>query len=156
MSWREGIPIGSMKPVLFLLLIVIAFFLRVGDLGKFNPIAPDEISWMMVGASLIEKGAPSSWTMFPHKNVAMSEGCRQAVTPFLAHPPAFSLVVGGWAWLVGETDWCVTNWAQVRVPMIIISILTIIVTFLFVRRVFDNTTANFVLLAFVFFFRHMW
>lgn len=150
-----GLKVGSLKPLLFLALILIAVLLRAGNLGEFRPMDPDEVSWLMVGTSLIKTGKPTAWTMFGGAYGKAGIAAGETVTPYLDHPPLFSLLVGGWAYWLGETNAAQFNWELVRIPMIVISVLTIIVTWLFVRRVFGGTMANFVLLAFVFFPTHV-
>ncbi len=150
-----GLENKSFKPLLFLVLIVIAVLLRAGNLGEFHPIDPDETSWLMVGTSLIATGEPTGWTIFQGVYFNAGVNAEALVTPYLDHPPLFSLIVGGWAYALGETDMKKLNWELVRIPMIVISILTIIFTYLFVRRAFGNTLAVFVLLAFVFFPSHV-
>ncbi|MFH1354200.1 MAG: glycosyltransferase family 39 protein [bacterium] len=150
-----NLEVGSLKPLLFLALIVIAVLLRAGNLGGFHPMDADEKSWLMVGVSLLNERVPSSWSLFSHLGVAREAGCGQVMTPFLAHPPLFGLLIGGWARLTGQDDWCNFNWALIRVPMIIISVLTISVTYLLVKKLFGGRLALFTILAFVFFPSHI-
>jgi hypothetical protein len=149
--------VGSLKPLLFLVLIIIAVLLRSVNLGEFRPanLGPDEQSWLMVGTSLIETGTPTAWTIFYGTYWAAGINTSATVTPYLDHPPLFSLLVGGWAYWLGEMNMGSLNWELVRIPMIVISVLTIIFTYLFVRRAFGYTEATFVLLAFVFFPSHV-
>ena len=147
---------SAVRPYLFVGLLLVAVLLRVGGLGGLTNVEADEKQWYMVGTSLLAEGLPPYWTGFadPPGN-GTYKSCHGVVAPFLDNPPFFSLLVGGWATLVGETDWCDINWSLVRAPMLVISVLTMVFTYLLARRVFGGTVAAFVLLAFVFFPSHI-
>jgi len=151
-----GLRTEAFKLLLFLGLITIALLLRTVNLGEFHPIDLDEKTWLMVGTSLIDTGQPTTWSIFVGAySKAGADINTESVTPYLDHPPLFSLLVGGWAHFWGETDTNNLNWELVRVPMIVISLATIILTYLFVRRAFGKTMALFTLTAFVFFPSHV-
>ena len=153
---KNRMEVASFLFVIFLL--VVGLLLRTGDLGNFNVSGRDETAWLFIGTSLLEDGVPTSWSMEKYFEFLESTEvvmCKKVVTPFLGHPPLFALVIGVWARLVNEVNWCVIDWSLVRVPMIVITMATIVVTWLFVRKVYGGLLAGFVLLAFVFFPSHV-
>ena len=154
--WRTGKVKVTYRQVLVVFLLIVGLFLRIVNLGDFQPILDDEKTWLMVGTSVIQTGVPSTWTLFYDaymRGGIMPQG--NIVTPYLDHPPLFSLMVGGWAWLVGETDVQNMDWAKVRLPMIILSIATIGLLYVYTKRVFGPTLALFTLAAMVFFPSHV-
>ena len=138
-----------------LLLLVVAVLLRAGKLSEFRPSELDEKSWLMVGVSLFDTGVPSAWTIYDEVYGPAGALFGPVVKPYLDHPPLFSLFVGGWAYLLGENNPENFHWGLVRWPMIGIALASILVTFLFVRRVFGVAQALLTLSAFVFFPSHI-
>ncbi len=142
---------------LVILLLLIGMGLRGYRLGEFMVpfLNNDEKSWLFNGTSLLSEGEPASWTIFWDREGVVSRMCNTVVVPYLAHPPLFSLLIGGWANIVGETDWCDINWGLIRLPMWLISGLTLWLTFWLMLQVGGKRMAVFSLAAFTFFPSHV-
>lgn len=151
----------------WLLWLLIAIFLFLGvavrsyRLGILRPIEDDEISWILPGVTLITKGSPESWTAFwdrypddLHTYYLGSEDYT-TVIPFLDHPPAFSLTMGAWTILTGNHNSTVLNWAILRLPMILISLLTLISTSFLAYRLTNKMVAILTLVNAVFLPTHI-
>ncbi|HEX3559386.1 MAG TPA: glycosyltransferase family 39 protein [Pyrinomonadaceae bacterium] len=146
--------------VLLALLAALAFSVRAQKLGSLHPFDLDERVWLLTGTSLIQKGTPASWTIFwdkyPHReNMPFGGVNHLVVEPFLDHPPLFALGVGAWAALTGNNGPKPLNWAVLRLPMVLLALATIGVTWLFLRRLCGPPLSSFTLLAFSFFPAHI-
>lgn len=151
----------SLRLGLFVVCVVgLGVLLRSINLDSLHSIEADERSWHQVGLSLLRDGVPATWTIFYAAYnspvvIPCAQGSGIAVRPYLDHPPVFSLLIGMWAYLVRQTDFCEVNWVLLRIPMIILAGATLILTFLFVRRFLGLSSALFALLAFTFFPSHV-
>lgn len=143
------------------LLLVVAFALRSVHLGDLHTVQADEYSWMLAGNSLLHTGTPSSWTIpwsFTNYSVYYSAAREEfngeiywVVTPWLDHPPLFSLLIGSWLSVMPVGDIHAPAWVVVRLPMVGVAIATILCTFLFVYRLAGKRVAWLTLLAYTFF-----
>ena len=112
----------------------------------------DELAWTWQGQSLIADHRPSSWsylTAYPHvgtMQVPGLSGTLPYVRDWMDHPPLFGLLVGGWAWLNGETTAQSVTPGVIRLVPIALSAATLALTFLVARRLFNPRVA-FVALA---------
>ena len=140
--------------LIVLLLLVIGLGLRSYHLGDLHNVEPDERAFLMAGTSIIRDGVPTAWIIpWPEHNwdAYWQVTDTNIVTPYLDHPPLFYTGVGLWAYLVGQDDLSDPDWLLLRLPMIAISGLTMLLTFLFVQRAFNTTLALFTLAAYAFF-----
>lgn len=142
------------------LILALAAAARSQNLAALHPFEADERLWLLMGASLIQTGVPASWTIYWEKYDNMSIlplGGQEhvVVTPFLDHPPLFGLGMGLWAALTGNNTPAPFNWAILRIPMIFISLASLIMTALLLRRLFGASYALTTLVAFAFFPAHV-
>jgi uncharacterized membrane protein len=90
------------------------------------------------GLNLVLHGDAYTWSYFhayPSHTIVSANGTTYPlVHHWLDHPPGFSLVIGAWLWLIGVRDMFAVTAAQVRVPPILFSTLTIPLTHLLGRR----------------------
>ncbi|MBP7875828.1 glycosyltransferase family 39 protein, partial [Candidatus Woesebacteria bacterium] len=91
---------------------------------------------------------PQSWTVFwelypwdSYHYIELGGQKDTVVQPYLDHPPLFSIMVGGWTIITGNATSAAFDWAVLRFPMIVISMLTILFTGLFVDQVFGRKQA---------------
>lgn len=143
----------SRKSLVVIFLFVIALGLRLYRVEVLNSAPKDEKLWLMAGVSLLKEGAPTAWTIgWPqHRWDKYWKVNNPVVTPWLDHPPLFALLVGGWANLMGVENIEITNQAVLRFPMVVMSIVTIFVTWLLTRQIFNEQAALFVLAVYTFF-----
>lgn len=141
------------KTFLVLLLLLIAFSLRMYRVDVLTSAANDERLWLMAGVSLLKEGAPTAWTIgwSQHRWDKYWYSEDGVVTPWLDHPPLFALFTGGWSLLMGGLDINEPNQAALRFPMVVISVVTIFFTWLLARRIFNEQVAVFVLAVYTFF-----
>ena len=135
--------------------LAIACALRSAHLADFHLIDHDEISWLLSGKALLDTGTPSGWTIYHAAYAAHGATDSSNVTPYLDHPPLFALGIGLWAKFVGQSEPWQPDWRLVRLPMIAISLLSILAAWAFVKRAFGTLQANFTLLAFAFLPSHV-
>lgn len=113
------------KKILFpVLLVIFALFLRLWQYEYF-PIGgetADEFAWTLLGASLIEERAPTSWSYFEgYKDFYYKEGIFPAplVRPALDHPPLFSFLPG--AAHAFKTEWIeYPSLKVIRLPLVLL------------------------------------
>ncbi|OGY38011.1 MAG: hypothetical protein A3I08_01355 [Candidatus Andersenbacteria bacterium RIFCSPLOWO2_02_FULL_46_11] len=143
--------------LLIVFLITTAVFLRSYHLTSLHTANGDEVAWLDVGMSIIRTGAPTTWTIgWDYHNWDAywhvdNTGVMPVVTPWLDHPPTFGVLAGGWALLTGHHNLENPNWTLLRIPMIVISVLTLFFTYLAVTNVFGSKLALFTLFAYTFF-----
>ena len=141
------------KSLLVVGLLIVAMWLRMYRVEVLNSVSSDERLWLMAGVSLLKEGVPTAWTIeWPqHRWDKFWEVDHGVVTPWLDHPPLFALFAGGWSILMGVDDIDKTNQAVLRLPMVVISMLTIYITWLVAKDIFDEQAALFVLAVYTFF-----
>lgn len=141
------------KSFLVVVLMITALWLRVYRVEMLNSATSDERLWLMAGVSILKEGIPTAWTIgWPqHRWDKYWEASNGVVTPWLDHPPLFALLMGGWSILMGVDDIDKTNQAVLRLPMVAISVVTIFITWLLAKRMFNEQAALFVLAVYTFF-----
>jgi hypothetical protein len=121
---------------------VVAAILRFHDYTVAPPPAldGDEMAWTWAGQSLIEDGRPTSWTSLPgYSHVTYEKttlGVVPIVTPWLEEPPVFALLEGGTVLLAGETTRQEANVSAARIPVIVLSLITLVLAALLLIRLF--------------------
>jgi hypothetical protein len=155
--WFSGIKTPSLYSLFVLILILIGTILRLYHIENLHTVEPDERLWIDAGVSLIKDKVPTSWTIrWPYHNWAAYDSVDgSTVTPWLDHPPLFALMSGGWTILAGQDNVVNLKWGLQRLPMAVISVLTVWLTYLFVKRAYNRGLAFFVLMALVFFPSHV-
>lgn len=125
-----------------LALVVLGLVLRLHDSDVRPPRnqPADEYAWSWAGISLLEKGAPTSWSWlqgYPtEKRIEMRGNPYRMVTPWFDHPPVFALVMGAWLRLHG----CVTAELDVdlrlmrRVPIALSAVTMLLLAWLVASR----------------------
>jgi 4-amino-4-deoxy-L-arabinose transferase-like glycosyltransferase len=135
--------------VLLLVIVALGLFLRLHDYTAAPRLTDnqDELAWTWAGMSLWQDHSPTSWSYllaYPHvfaipepDNGKLLPG----VHPWLDHPPLFALLVGGYALLAGETKFSEVSDAVIRLPVIALSLVTLLVGYLLGRRVLGQWPA---------------
>lgn len=146
--------------ILLPIILFIAFCLRMVNFDDFHNIQQDEEVWIVSGYTLLTKGVPQSWTVFwdtygDYHEELLGGIPYVVVEPYLDHPPLFSILIGGWTYLTTGIDYIFSNWAVIRLPMLLISIVTIIVTAYLVTELFGERQGVFTLVAFSFLPSHI-
>jgi hypothetical protein len=147
-----------MKPqlrvrVLLVAIFLVGFGLRMYHLDVFparNRTA-DEYAWTWSGMTLLTEGTPRAWSWLPGYQTFKLEHWRndqyRIVTPWLDHPPFYSMYVGAFMLATGARD----IWKVELLPMRLSTMLLFVVSFFLfwrvARRYADETT---VLLALAF------
>lgn len=127
--------------------IAVGAFLRVHDywLAPLQVDNQDELAWAWAGLTLITRHVPYSWSYLPsYHDVTALEYAGTTfpiIHPYLDHPPLFNLVVGGWAWLQGARDLTDVTIAMIRPVAITLGLLSLLLTYVLVRRVMGRQTA---------------
>ena len=106
---------------------------------------PDEMAWVWAGQTLIEHGRPTSWTSLPgYSKVAFTKtqiGTVAIVTPWLDEPPVFALLEGGAVLIAGESTPQQANDVAARVPVIVLSLVSLLLSALLMLRLFGPGVA---------------
>lgn len=136
--------------VLALLIVVLAFFLRVNRYWEF-PIGgetQDESAWAFLGSSLIQTGRPVSWSYFaaydPDFIFLKRDNGAPLVSPVLDHPPLFSLLPGLAHTLKGSWE----NFPSLKVtrlPMVVLGTINVALLMMVAQNFF--TRKRWVLMA---------
>ena len=119
--------------------MALALFLRLYryTAAPFFTDNQDEVQFAWAGLNTILHGDAYTWSYFhayPSFTILNAYGTTYPlVHHWMDHPPLFSLVMGGWLWLLGVRDMVAATAAQVRIPPIAFSTLTIPLTYLFAR-----------------------
>lgn len=118
----------------------VALFLRfhqVGDAPLFTDNL-DEIQFTWAGLNLILHGDAYTWSFAPGYPAYIPYTAFGVTVPtvhhWLDHPPLFSLIMGGWVWLLGARDMTGFSAAQVRFLPVVFSTLTVPLTYFLGRR----------------------
>ncbi len=133
--------------VAVLCLAVLAAVLRFHDYTVVPAPAddPDEMAWVWAGQSLIEHGRPTSWTSLPGYSEVTYEktqvGTVAIVTPWLDEPPVFALLEGGAALVAGELTPQQASDAAARIPVIALSLISLMLAALLLLRLFGPGVA---------------
>jgi 4-amino-4-deoxy-L-arabinose transferase-like glycosyltransferase len=118
----------------------VGLFLRLhqaGDAPLFTDNL-DEIQFTWAGLNLLLHGDPITWsyaTGYPAYQAVSAFGTTVPVVHhWMDHPPLFSLIMGGWVWLLGVRDMTGFTAGEVRVVPALFSTLTIPLVHLLGRR----------------------
>jgi Dolichyl-phosphate-mannose-protein mannosyltransferase len=105
----------------------------------------DEIQFTWAGLNLILHGDAYTWSYYPgyasYGTVAAYGTSFPMVHHWMDHPPLFSLVIGGWVWLLGVRDMLAVTPDQVRALPVVFSSLTVPLTHLLARRFVSRPAA---------------
>jgi hypothetical protein len=121
-SW-ELIAIGTVT--------LVALFLRLNNVTGAPLFTDnlDEIQFTWAGLNLIQHGDPYTWSFFPGYPRYIPFTAFGTTVPlvhhWMDHPPLFSLLMGGWVWLLGVRDMAGFTAAQVRMVPVVCSTLTV-------------------------------
>ncbi len=142
------------------IILIIAIGLRVNNLSGMHNLQADEESWVVSGHLLMRDGIPKSWTIFWSKyqdaHYEQLNGKPYLVAePYLDHPPLFSVFIGAWTLITRTSENLLSNWLVLRLPMIVISTITILVTAYLIKKLYGTEQALFTLLAFSFMPSHI-
>ena len=129
-----GLLSGKRDWLLVALILALGLFLRLHDYTQAPKLADnqDELAWTWAGLSLLEDHSPTSWSYllaYPHVFAIPEPDNGQllpGVHPWLDHPPLFAVLMGGYAWLAGERHFQDVSVAVIRLPVIMLSLLTLL------------------------------
>lgn len=128
-------------------ILVIATALRFHDYTAAPLLSDnqDELGWAWSGLTLITKHVPYSWSYLPSytgvTNLVANGYTYPIVHPWLDHPPLFSLVVGGYAWLMGARELTDVTPGMIRPVAVVLSTLTIVLLYVLGRRLIGQVPA---------------
>jgi len=98
----------------------------------------DEIQFAWAGLNLIQHGDPITWSYYPgypsYESFTAFGVTVPVVHHWMDHPPLFSLLVGGWVWLLGARDMTSFTAVEVRMIPVVCSTLTVPLVHLLGRR----------------------
>lgn len=118
----------------------LALFLRLHRVedAPFFTDNLDEIQFVWAGLNLIMSGDPYTWSYYPGYPAYISVTAFGVTVPtvhhWMDHPPLFSLLMGGWVWLLGVRDMLSFSATQVRLIPVALSTLTVPLTYTLGRR----------------------
>jgi 4-amino-4-deoxy-L-arabinose transferase-like glycosyltransferase len=131
------------------LLVVIGLGLRLQGYTEAPKPADnvDDLAWAWAGISLWEEHVPTAWSYQPAYRshftlVAPGTGrVLPGVRPWFDHPPGFALLIGGFSMLAGEREFSQVTAGVVRLPVIGLSLLTLVLAYLLGRRLLGRWPA---------------
>jgi 4-amino-4-deoxy-L-arabinose transferase-like glycosyltransferase len=98
----------------------------------------DEIQFAWAGMNLIQHGDAITWSYYPGYPSYQAFTAFGVTVPvvhhWMDHPPLFSLLIGGWVWLLGARDMTGFNAVEVRLVPVVCSTLTVPLVHLLGRR----------------------
>ena len=99
----------------------------------------DELGWAWSGLTLLTRHVPYAWSYlkaYPGVSLLAINGATYPIVhPWLDHPPLFSLLMGGWAWVRGARDLADVTPEMIRPVAIALSTLSIALLYALGRRV---------------------
>lgn len=123
----------------------------------------DEYGFAWAGLSLIKDGVPESWSgvesvtrakgsaAIPYKKIAKEKINIDSIynndpsrppfsiaKPWFDKPPGFALLIGGYSYLKGATEYEETGVAIIRRPMVRLGVLTTVLVFVLATRLFNK------------------
>ncbi|WP_217359967.1 glycosyltransferase family 39 protein, partial [Anabaena sp. UHCC 0253] len=105
----------------------------------------DEYAFAWSGMSLIQDHVPTSWSWLKAygdiPKVYWKNGTYQLVTPWLDHPPLFSLIVGSAAILGGAKTFFDCTLTSIRIPSLILGIVSISLFYVFSLKLCNTNIA---------------
>jgi 4-amino-4-deoxy-L-arabinose transferase-like glycosyltransferase len=122
------------------LVVGTAFLLRMHDLELAPPPRDnwDEVAFAWSGLTLITRHVPYAWSFlkaYQPTYLALNGTTYPMVRPYLDHPPLFSLLVGGWAWLQGARDLPDVTASMIRPLAVVLSAISTYLAYVLGRRV---------------------
>jgi uncharacterized membrane protein len=125
---------------------VIAAALRLRSYANSGLPNADEYDWAWSGLTLIQNHVPTGWTdlvsAYPVQTDMWWQGNDyNLVTPYLDHPPVFSLLVGGVSWLAGARVLTDVSLTVIRLIPITLSLVALILIFRLVRDLLGQGVA---------------
>lgn len=97
----------------------------------------DELQFAWAGLNLLQHGDPYTWSLFsgyPSWTTFPAFGQTfRMVHHWMDHPPLFSVIVGGWAWLLGDRGMGQVTAAQIRIIPVLASTATVPLAYLLGR-----------------------
>jgi hypothetical protein len=131
---------------LAVLIVFIGLGLRLWNLGQIPPRGEtaDEYAWIFLGSSLIQEHKPIAWSYFPypqHEDRTIQDMYFPIVEPAMDHPPAFSFIPGLVQTASGQTWDNPLPLFWLRLPMIGLSLLTMILLYRWALTWMDSKAA---------------
>ncbi len=133
--------------IIFALIMVLGLVIRLHGYRTVPPHSwtADEFAYAWCGMSLIQEGVPTAWSwldVYGDQPVTRVGSHRyRMVTPWLDHPPLFGLLVGAAALLRGEREYFDCTLGTIRLPSLLLGILSLALVFLVARQTFGDTAA---------------
>lgn len=143
--------------IALIIILAAAFYLRSLNSSRipFPGESMDEYSFAWVGLSLIQLGTPIATSGIPgYKNpdfryINVDQVFRGAAKgnpfpinyPWFDHPPLLGLVTGGYAYLKGARVFEDTQTTFIRKPMIALGTISVLLLFIFVKKIFGTGEA---------------
>jgi hypothetical protein len=128
-------------------ILAVALVLRFHDFTAAPLLTDnmDELDWGWSGLTLLTRHVPYGWSLLPGYR---PDGFFTAINynypivhPYLDHPPLFSLLIGGAAWLAGARQMFDVTAEMIRPPVILLSALAIALAYLLGRRLLGRGPA---------------
>jgi hypothetical protein len=98
----------------------------------------DELQFAWAGLNLLQHGDAYTWSYFPAYPSVTALSAYGTTFPmvhhWMDHPPGFSLLIGGFLWLLGDRDMLALSPEHVRLLPVAFSTSTIPLAYLLVRR----------------------
>jgi 4-amino-4-deoxy-L-arabinose transferase-like glycosyltransferase len=128
--------------------VATAFVLRLHDMDRAPVLSDnqDEMAWAWSGLTLITRHVPYGWSYLPSYTDAtriVANGYTYPIVhPWFDHPPLFSLVVGGYAWLLGARELTDVTPGMIRPLAVALASISIALAYLLLRRVLGRWPAT--------------
>jgi len=98
----------------------------------------DEIQFAWAGLNLIQHGDAITWSYYPgypgYEAFTAFGVTVPVVHHWMDHPPLYSLLIGGWVWLLGARDMTGFDAVAVRLVPVVCSTVTVPLAYLLGRR----------------------
>jgi hypothetical protein len=141
-GWEQG---PAWQPAEFgalLVAAVAALFLRLHELTR-APVLDDNqdpLQFAWSGLTLITRHVPYAWEVFTrsyrYDYTLHLNGTQYHIThPWFSHPPLFSLLVGGWSYLMGARDLPDVTAQMIRPVAVALSIISLALGYVLARRI---------------------
>jgi 4-amino-4-deoxy-L-arabinose transferase-like glycosyltransferase len=115
-------------------IVLVAAYLRGRGYAQSPPLNADEYDWAWTGLSLLQQHVPTGWTglwaAYGHWVSFEWQGNEYLlVTPYVDHPPLFSILVGGVAWIAGERGLTDVSLSVIRLVPIGLSLVVLVLAY---------------------------
>jgi 4-amino-4-deoxy-L-arabinose transferase-like glycosyltransferase len=106
----------------------------------------DPLQFAWSGMTLFTRHIPYAWEVFQNSyrydyTLHLNGTTYHITHPWFSHPPLFSILVGGWAYLTGARDFADVTAATVRPVAVFLSIASLLLAYLLVRRLLGRGPA---------------